>query len=315
MRTRHMSFKAGLILRAIFVVAGLLMAAVSARAQTATLESVLRLMHGAVVKYEDDLAGLVLQEDYEQRVTDKGGTVLQRQVLRSHYLVFQLPPEESWFACREVFEVNGEPVSGYSERLKGILTLDAPAVDLAYKIYEESARYNLGGVTRTFNLPTFALALFRPSYRHHLRFTKLGEEPVHDVPAWVIGFVELGTPLFIATPQGKGLRVHGRVWVAPADGRILRTELVVGGERRMREEASVTVTFRFDPSVQLWVPDAMVEEYVQPRRRGRSTIISGRAVLLAAATPRHPRPGPPAAVDPAGTGSRSLTCMRPGAHE
>ena len=63
-----------------------------------------------------------------------------------------------------------------------------------------------------------------------------------------------------------------------ADGRILKTEIVVGGERRVPEKASVTVTFRFEPSVQLWVPDVMMEEYVQPRRRGRSTTISGRAV-------------------------------------
>jgi hypothetical protein len=277
MATRRVFFEAGVILRAVFIVAGSLLAAAPARGQSATLEDVLRRMRGAVVEYEHDLAGLVLQEDYEQRVLSEEGSVLQQQVLRSHYLVFQLPPEESWFACREVFEVNGEPVIGYSERLQGILTLDASAVDLAYKIYEESARYNLGDVRRTFNLPTFALAIFRPSYREHLRFTKLGEEPMHGAPAWVIGFDEAGPPMFIATPAGKGLRVRGRVWVAPADGRILRTELVVGGERRMRDRASVKVTFRFAPSVQLWVPDVMVEEYVQ-RRRGRSNTISGRAV-------------------------------------
>lgn len=252
--------------------------AAPARAQAITLDEVLRRMHTAIVEYEDDLAALVLEEEYEQRVEGRDGTLAERQVLRSHYLVFQLPPEEEWFACREVFEVNGEPVPGARNRLHDLLTIDAPAIDLAYKIYDESARYNLGGVVRTFNLPTFALALFRPAHRHHLQFAKLGEEPVHDVPAWVISYQERDKPRFIATPDGKGLRVHGRVWVSPADGRVLRTELVVGGERAVREEGRVTVTFRFDPEVNLWVPDVMEERYEHLRGRGTSNVIVGRAV-------------------------------------
>ena len=250
----------------------------AARDGAVTLEEVLRRMHSTVVEYEDDLAALVLEEEYEQRVETRDGTLEQRQVLRSHYLVFQLPPEEDWFACREVFEVNGEPVPGSRDRLRQLLALDAPAIDLAYKIYDESARYNLGGVVRTFNLPTFALALFRPAYRKSLQFAKLGEDTVHDVPAWAIAFEERGKPQFISTPEGKGLRVQGRVWVSPADGRILKTELVVGGERSMREEARVTVTFRFDPAVNLWVPEVMEERYERVRGRGKTSVILGRAV-------------------------------------
>jgi hypothetical protein len=266
---------AGLILLAAALVPA---APGTARAQAVTLDEVLRRMHAAVVEYEDDLAALVLEEEYEQRLENRDGTVVQRQVLRSHYLVFQLPPEEEWFACREVFEVNGEPVPGARDRLRELLAIDAPAIDLAYKIYDESARYNLGGVVRTFNLPTFALALFRPAHRRQLEFAKLGEEAVQGVPAWVISFKERDKPRFIATPDGKGLRVHGRVWVAPADGRLLRTELVVGGDRTVREEARVTVTFRFDPIVQLWVPDVMEERYEHLRGRAKSSVIIGRAV-------------------------------------
>ena len=39
-----------------------------ARDGAVTLEEVLRRMHSAVVEYEDDLAALVLEEEYEQRV-------------------------------------------------------------------------------------------------------------------------------------------------------------------------------------------------------------------------------------------------------
>ena len=249
-----------------------------ARDGAVTLEEVLRRMHSTVVEYEDDLAALVLEEEYEQRVESHDGTLEQRQVLRSHYLVFQLPPEEAWFACREVFEVNGQRVPGSRDRLRQLLTIDAPAIDLAYKIYDESARYNLGGVVRTFNLPTFALALFRPAHRQSLQFAKAGEDAIHDVPAWVIAFEERGKPQFISTPDGQGLRVRGRIWVSPADGRILRTELVVGGDRDMREEGRVTVTFRFDPEVNLWVPEVMEERYEGVRGRDNPSVILGRAV-------------------------------------
>jgi hypothetical protein len=253
-------------------------AAAAAHDEAVTLDEVLRRMHSAVVEYEDDLSALVLEEEYEQRIEAPDGTLVQRQALRSHYLVFQLPPEEDWFACREVFEVNGEPVAGARDRIRDLLTIDAPTIDLAYKIYDESARYNLGGVVRTFNLPTFALALLRPAHRRSLQFTKLGEDTIHDVPVWVIAFQEEGKPQFIATPDGKGLRVHGRIWVSPADGRILRTELVVGGERRVPEEGRVTVTFRFDPAVSLWVPEVMEERYERVRGRGKTSVILGRAV-------------------------------------
>jgi hypothetical protein len=249
-----------------------------AAAQTATLDDLLRRMHGAVVEHEDELAGIASVEDYEQRVVDRHGAVQQRQVLRSNVLVFQLPPEESWFACRDVFEVNGEPVAGHGERLQHALSLDAPAIELAYKIYEESARYNIGSVVRTFNVPTFALAIFRPANRRHLRFRKIGEETAQDVSTWVIAFEERGEARFVATPAGKGLRVHGRVWVSPADGRIVRTELAVGGDRRVREQALVTVTFRLDPTVGIWVPDVMEERYEGPRGRGGESITLGRAV-------------------------------------
>jgi hypothetical protein len=150
-------------------------------------------------------------------------------------------------------------------------------VDLAYKLYEESARYNIGNVVRTFNLPTFALAFFRPAYRHHLLFTRVGEEEVGGIHTWVIRFEEQPPAVFLATPTGKGLRVRGRVWVIPQDGRIVRTEVIVGGDRRMHDEARVTTTFRHDASLQLWVPDTMDERYEVSRRHGRSTVIGHAA--------------------------------------
>jgi hypothetical protein len=260
------------------VCCAVVLAAPKGLAAPPALDQVLRRMHATVVEHEDDLAGLVSEEVYEQRVLDPGGTTLERRVLRSHYLVFQLPPTESWFACRDVFEVDGSPVPDHRDRLQHVLSLDGTAVDLAYRIYEESARYNIGRVVRTFNLPTFALAFFRPMYRQHLLFAKQGEEDIGGVRTWVIAFRERATPVFVGTPSGKGLAVRGRVWVVAEDGRIVRTEVIVGGERGIREQARVTTSFRLEPLLHIWVPDVMEERYEVPGRDSTSSAVVGHAV-------------------------------------
>jgi hypothetical protein len=249
-----------------------------AAAQADDLREVLLRMHAYVTEYEDTLAAFKAEEEYQQEVVGLDGVVRQRRVLRSDYLVFQLPPDERWFAFRDVFDVDGVAVRDPGERLNGLVDEDEAAVDAALRLHEESARYNIGRVVRTLNLPTFALAFFRPANRRHFQFEKAGEEDLPRGHAWVIAYSEIGRPQFVATPSGKDLPVSGRVWVDPESGRILKTELNIGAAGRQRQRGRIVVSYRPEETLSLWVPDTMEELYDDERPSVSSEIVRGRAV-------------------------------------
>ena len=77
---------------------------------------------------------------------------------------------------RDVFEVNGRPVRDRDLRLQALFLDEVRlAVDQALEISQESARYNIGQVKRTVNLPTIALSFLHPLNQHRFAFEKIGE--------------------------------------------------------------------------------------------------------------------------------------------
>ena len=228
-------------------------------------------VHRFVVEYEDDLATLVTEENYEQEVLDADGEVEQRRILASDYWVFQLLPEESWFAVRDVYEVDGQPVRERAQRVfePPRLAPGEDAFERAIAIANESARFNIGDIVRTMNVPTFALAFLRPNFRARMDFVKLGEEHLNGLSTWVIGYLEVmdGGPTFITTPDDTNLRSRGRFWIDPVNGRVVQSELITGDARIGR---TARITVRYEPSTDLglWVPVKMNEVYesTDPRR-------------------------------------------------
>ncbi len=259
-------------------------------ADTLTLKDVLFRAHAYVVEYEDhQLSGVLAEERYEQRISDRHGAALTQQTLVSEYLTFQLPPDESWFAFRNVLEVDGVPVPDSRMRFQELLSgPSSDVVEQVMKIGEESARYNIGDVYRTINLPTFALAFLRPINRKRVSFEKAGEETIEGTPTWVIHYEDLRKPAFITTPSGSDLKTSGRFWIDPVSGRVIRSELITGGvipvsmrrwgpkNRGALPNARITVTYRPDHTLGFWVPAEMEETYDDGAdRQGRS--IAGTA--------------------------------------
>ena len=229
--------------------------------------------HAYVVEYEHDLSGIVAEERWHQRIVRHDGATQRERILQSDYLVFQLLPEEDWFAFRDVFEVDGEPVGNREERFRELFARGpASVVEHAMEIAAESARYNLGDVYRTINLPTFVLAFLRPSNRSRFVFEKLGEETIYGTPTWVMSYREIKEPTFIRTRLGKALKSHGRLWIDPMTGRLVRSELVTGGDRTVPERATIVVTYGPQPALGLWVPIEMSEVYDNPRKKNASRI-------------------------------------------
>lgn len=241
--------------------------------QPATAAAVMLRAHAYVVGYEQDLSGIIAEERWDQRIVRPDGTTERERVLRSDYLVYQLPPDEDWFGFRDVVEVDGEPIVDHEDRIRELFARGpATMVEQAMKITAESARYNLGKVYRTINVPTFVLAFLRPANRSRFVFEKLGEETINGTPTWVMSYREIKEPTFIRTQTGKALKSHGRLWIEPATGRLVQSELVTGAVRAAPERATIVVTYGPEPDLGLWVPLEMSEVYDSPRKSNANRI-------------------------------------------
>jgi hypothetical protein len=87
----------------------------------------------------------------------------------------------------------------------------------------------------------------------------------------VIEFKETERPTFISTAGGRDLPVSGRIWVDEASGTVRKTHLDAVDSL---VEAHITVTYRRDDPLGLWVPARMDERY---RAAGDSAQVTGTA--------------------------------------
>ena len=245
-------------------------------AQSDTFADVMRRAHEYVVVYEDhELSSVMASEHYQQQQLDRFGQSQSDRVLRSDYLIVQLPPQEDWFALRDVYEVDGMPVSDREDRFRQLFAGPRATVyDRAMAMAAENARFNLGDVYRTINVPTFALRLLRPKDRGRIRFQKLGEEQIESTHTWVVNYEETRGPTFSGTRTGRDLPAHGRFWIEPDTGVVVRSEMILGGTRQLRDRATITVTYGLEPALGFRVPVEMRERYDRPDRKNADVIVA-----------------------------------------
>jgi hypothetical protein len=260
------------------ILAGLLSAAASALsdAQTATFAEVMRKAHEYVSVYEDhELSTVIAREHYHQQWLASDATIKGERTMLSDYVLLQLP-DEDWVALRDVYEIDGTAVADRTARLKTLFA--GPREQLgerAMAMAKESADFNLGEhYYRTINLPTFTLRALRPAHRKRIEFDKAGEEFIDDTRTWVVTFREAKGPTFSATPGGRDIPSHGRFWVESDTGVVLRSEMILGGTRRVSARATITVTYRLEPSLGFRVPIEMRERYDNPRRKRDDVVIA-----------------------------------------
>ena len=262
-----------LSLGAVTVIAALLVTV--GAAQSDTFADVMRRAHEYVVVYEDhELSSVMASEHYQQRLDRFGEPQIDRE-LRSDYLIVQLPPQEDWFAVRDVYEVDGMPVSDRADRFRQLFAGPrATVTDRAMAMAAENARFNLGDIYRTINVPTFALRLLRPISRGRMRYQKAGEEQIEGTQTWVVSYEEIRGPTFSATRTGRDLPAHGRFWIEPDTGAVVRSEMILGGTRQLRDRATITVTYGLEPSLGFRVPVEMRERYDRPDRKNADVIVA-----------------------------------------
>jgi hypothetical protein len=220
-----------------------------------------------VAAYERRLGALAAEERYHQRVVGSRGT--ESRVIHSDFLFVRPPdPQQAWLGFRDAYSVDGRPVADRTDRLRKLLedwSGDARAQAVA--IAQESARHNIGGFLRTVNVPIGVLGWLHPRHRSAFAFSRDGSETIGVTRTWRLRFRELARPTRIRTPQNGDVVASGFVWVDPADGRVLQTELRADAGQL---DTTIRVRFDLDARLALMVPVEMRESYRQ--RDGRRTI-------------------------------------------
>ena len=275
------------VLRVLRVLVGLTVLAAStvpeARArQPRTLEDVLAAGADYVGRYEAELGAMIADERYDQKMSAPRRRDT-RQRLDSHFLFLRLPGTNEWLGFRDVYALNGRQVRRRDDRLAALL-ID-PTADVAKRaraIVGESSKYNLGRQDHTVNVPPLVLDWITERVRARLKFSKLGEERIHGVQTWRIGFKEISRPTLVRTPHGDDAISEGSYWIEPVTGRILETELISHveiGPRTMSDKALalsrgafsvrtvkalVRVSYRPDARLSVLVPVEMREKLEVP---------------------------------------------------
>lgn len=209
-------------------------------------------------QYQHDAPSLVAREEYVQNATYRSRTA-EHQVLTAELVMVRLQGAVGWVSFRDVLTVDKRPVRDREERLLKLLQSPAPnAMEQARQIAQESARFNLGSIVRTLNVPDTALEYLQPRHGERVRFEALRDDTIDGRPVVVLRFNEVAGPSIVRNLVGRDLLARGRVWAEPGSGAIVRTELLI--EDRSAKGA-VTVDFQMEPRLQLRVPVKMTERY------------------------------------------------------
>lgn len=248
--------------------------------QAVTVETLLERAGAYFLAFEQRFSNVVTEERYVQEslsrpagtdvgiTTSTGGgfrgtavppPVTLRRELVSDFLLVKLLTENRWLPFRDVFEVDHKRLRDREDRLSKLFLKPAStAIEQASRIMDESARYNIGNIQRTINLPVFALEVLRPSTQRRFGFTKGKLDTSVGPAAVIVEFKEQLSPSLIRGEFGRDLFSHGRFWIDAPTGRVLKSELIID-DARVR--AMLTTRYQVDQVYDLAVPVDMKEEY------------------------------------------------------
>jgi hypothetical protein len=241
---------------------------------TPSLKDVLRRVTGYVEAYGEQASIVVATERYTQTLVGRGNGELHERVMVADFAIVKAEANHTWIGFRDVIEVDGKPLADRDNRLIDALTSSSGSIDEARRISDESARFNIGGILRNFNVPTTVLFFFTRENVDRFKFSRKNRD---GDAAWEVQFREVRKPTLIRTPEGVSVPSEGTIEVNPVHGTVFRTHLRVAlpHEGSVRGIAEIDVTFRRVDALAMWLPESMDEKYLD--LRGRAARITGHA--------------------------------------
>src|SRR5688500_6796945 len=94
----------------------------------------------------------------------RGGGTMNLQTIKSDYLLVQLGGDgEGFMPFRDTYEVKGRKLRERNDRLLKLFTSnDKSRFEKAAELSSDSAKYNVGNVARTINIPLLAMMFLHP---------------------------------------------------------------------------------------------------------------------------------------------------------
>jgi hypothetical protein len=244
----------------------LLLAVLSATAVSAgdakpTLEDVLARAGARAAALEEELAVVTATEEHDQRYV--AGRDEQRRRVVSDVVWVPTGDAMVWAFFRDVVSVDGAPVADRTHRLERLLAqgMTADARRRAAEVQEEGARFNLG-TRRTVDVPNLGLAVLHPRNRDRFRFEIGKRGRKHGVDTVPVEFRETASPALTRTSGGRDVPARGRLWIEPATGALVASELRLDVPGLRTE---ITVRFVREERLQAWLPAEMTQVYGEKR--------------------------------------------------
>lgn len=201
----------------------------SALSADPALDQVLRRVSEYVGAYGAKASLVVGTETYSQQLIVPNAAPSPPRRLVAEFALIKTGGAEGWTGYRDVAEVNGRPIRDRRDRLMKLFTEPSGTTNEVRRIADESARYNVGPISRNFNVPTTALFFFHPANISRFAFTRKGIRKIDGVSTWEIAFRETRRPTLVGTRAGKDVPAEGSIWIIPDDGTIVRTRLRLEG--------------------------------------------------------------------------------------
>jgi hypothetical protein len=232
---------------------------------TSELAAILDRAGQYVLAYGGDFSNILADEECRQIYQPDDPVRRAVRNTRANLFFITLPGPLPWAMFKDVWEVDGNRVRDREERL-GRLFRDSPATarEHARAILEESARYNLGSVRRTVNIPTLALLFLHPDNQRRFAFVLKRTQSIQGTSVVEVTFSEHGRPTLVAGDTGEGAPVKGRVWIDPEGGTVVKTDADYDVDPRdayHRSHARIVTEYRRELSLGILVPDRMKETY------------------------------------------------------
>lgn len=234
------------------------------------LKTLLKRAGAYTLEYHERFTALVAEERYEQRTGPDprlalGGPprVDRERTLRSEYVMIpDFAGAGSWLGVRDVMEVDDEPVPDRA-RLHALLQdTSRPLTARVRELADLEAKYNLGDVYRTINIPTLPLEFLLPDRQSRFRFKNAGMATLGTVPAIRVTYDERERPTIIRSPNGgQSAPSRGSFWLDPATGAVIRSELRVSPPYGVPVDAIIVVTYKYNDRFDMLLPDDMNEIY------------------------------------------------------